>query len=82
MLDNVKVSLDYKPSYTLIESLLMLPRRWKGERKTKEEAMECLEVVGLAHLAEEKPSNLPYGMQRRLEIARAAGVRAKSTFAG
>ena len=39
--------------------------------------MECLELVGLAHLSNEKPSNLPYGMQRRLEIARALALKPK-----
>lgn len=77
VLDNVKVPLDYKPTYTLPEAMLMLPRRWKGEKKTKKEAMECLELVGLAHLSNEKPSNLPYGMQRRLEIARALALEPK-----
>ena len=39
--------------------------------------MECLELVGLSHLAGTKPSNLPYGMQRRLEIARALALKPK-----
>lgn len=77
VLDNVKVPLDYQPRYTFLETLLLLPRRWRGERKTKEEAMECLELVGLAHLCNEKPSNLPYGLQRRLEIARALALNPK-----
>jgi len=77
VLDNVKVPCDYKPRYTFAESILMLPRRWKGEAETKREAMECLELVGLAHLCNEKPSNLPYGMQRRLEIARALALKPK-----
>ena len=77
VLDNVKVSFDHHPRYSLIESLLLLPRRWKGEKKTKTEAMDCLKLVGLDHLAAEKPSNLPYGMQRRLEIARALALEPK-----
>jgi len=77
VLDNVKVPCDYKPRYSFLETICMLPRRWKGEREIKKEAMECLELVGLAHLANTKPSNLPYGMQRRLEIARALALNPK-----
>jgi ABC-type branched-subunit amino acid transport system ATPase component len=77
VLENVKVACDYKPRYSIIESILMLPRRFKGEAKISEEAMECLKLVGLDHLAYEKPGNLPYGLQRRLEIARALAMKPK-----
>jgi len=77
VLENVKVACDYKPRYSMIESILMLPRRFKGEAKIDEEAMECLKLVGLDHLAYEKPGNLPYGLQRRLEIARALAMKPK-----
>lgn len=75
--DNVKVSCDYKPRYTLIEAILSLPRAIRGKRETHEEAMACLRAVGLEKYADEKPSNLPYGMQRRLEIARALALKPK-----
>lgn len=77
VLDNVKVSCDYKPRYTMLEAILSLPRAIKGKRETHEEAMECLKAVGLEKYAMEKPSNLPYGMQRRLEIARALALKPK-----
>lgn len=80
VLDNVKVPCDYKPRYTFLEAILLLPRRWKGEKQTKKEAMDCLELVGLSHLSNEKPANLPYGMQRRLEIARALALNPKILF--
>lgn len=44
---------------------------FKEEAKMRRESMALLERVGLAHLADEKAANLPYGLQRRLEIARA-----------
>lgn len=77
VLDNVKVSCDYKPRYTLFEAVLSLPRAIKGKKKTEAEAMECLKAVGLERFADERPGNLPYGMQRRLEIARALALQPK-----
>lgn len=77
VLDNVKVSCDYHPRYSLIEGICMLPRKFKGEKTIKSESMECLKLVGLEHLAGEKPENLPYGMQRKLEIARALALKPK-----
>lgn len=77
VLDNVKVACDYKAECTMLESILRLPRSFKSERAIAEEAMHCLEVLGLDHLAMERPGNLPYGMQRRLEIARALVMHPK-----
>lgn len=77
VLDNVKVSCDYKPRYTLLEAILTLPRTVRGKKETEAEAMECLEAAGLSIYAEERPGNLPYGLQRRLEIARALALRPK-----
>lgn len=77
VLDNVKVSCDYKPRYSLAEAVLSLPRAIKGKKKTEAEAIACLEAVGLERFADERPGNLPYGMQRRLEIARALALKPK-----
>ena len=77
VLDNVKVSCDYKPRYSLLEAVLSLPRSVKGKKQTEAEAMECLKAVGLERFADERPGNLPYGMQRRLEIARALALKPK-----
>lgn len=77
VLENVKISCDYKPRYSILEDILFLPRRFKGEKAIAKEAQECLELVDLFHMAEEKPNNLPYGMQRRLEIARALALKPK-----
>ena len=77
VLDNVKVSCDYKPRYSLVEAILSLPRAIRGKKKTEEVAMACLQAVGMERFADERPGNLPYGLQRRLEIARALALKPK-----
>ncbi len=77
ILDNVKVACDYKAKCSMIEAVFKLPRSFSNEKEITKEAMHCLETVGMADLAMEKPSNLPYGLQRRLEIARALAMNPK-----
>jgi ABC-type branched-subunit amino acid transport system ATPase component len=74
VLENVKAACDYKPRYTLLEAITGLNRKRSGEKLTAKEAMECLELVELDHYANERPYNLPYGLQRKLEIARALAM--------
>lgn len=71
VLDNVKVALDFDGKYSMLESMLLLPRRWKREKETTRRAMDCLKLLNLDQYANKRPSNLPYGIQRRVEIARA-----------
>ncbi len=71
VLDNVKVALDFNGKYSLFEAMLLLPRRWKQEKETTRAAMDCLELLNLSEHANKRPGNLPYGLQRRVEIARA-----------
>ena len=77
VLDNVKVALDWAANYTILEALFLLPRRFKYEKETRERAMECLEILGLESYAKHDATSLPYGIQRRLEIARALVSRPK-----
>ena len=77
VLDNVKVALDWSAKYTILEALFLLPRRFKYEKETRERAMECLEILGLESYAAHNATSLPYGIQRRLEIARALVSRPK-----
>lgn len=77
VLDNVRAALDNQEKYTLVEAMLRLPRRQKGEKRIREEAEKCLEVVGLLKYKDMMPSNLPYGVRRRLEIARALALKPK-----
>ena len=71
VLENVMVGLGNQINCTLLESMLRLPRHFKAEAEYKRRAMELLEVFGLAEYADHLASNLPYGKQRKLEIARA-----------
>ncbi|MCK9342234.1 MAG: ATP-binding cassette domain-containing protein, partial [Synergistaceae bacterium] len=56
---------------------LMLPGFLREEREIREKSMELLNAVGLVHLSKEIATGLPYGAQRRLEIARALATEPK-----
>ena len=75
VLDNVRTALDHACGYGVSETMLFLPRYRKNERRIRQEAWEYLRVVGLEQYEDDRPSNLPYGIQRRLEIARALAMR-------
>ena len=70
-IDNVKVGMHKDIKCSFISSLLHLPPYYKSEREAEKKAMELLEFMGLADVAYVKAGSLPYGVQRRLEIARA-----------
>ena len=71
VVENVKVGLHNHHHYSTIEGILRLPRYHKVEKEIEEKAMELLKVFGLEKEAQYKAANLPYGKQRKLEIARA-----------
>jgi ABC-type branched-subunit amino acid transport system ATPase component len=77
VLDNVKVALDYAAKYSILEAMFLLPRRFKYEKITNDRAMECLNILGLESYALQNATSLPYGVQRRVEIARALVCRPK-----
>lgn len=77
VLDNVKVGLHNTYHYTTFEGLFRLPGYFKTEKIMNEKAMELLEVFGLQEEADYLASNLPYGKQRKLEIARALATDPK-----
>ena len=70
-LENVLVGTDNHHQTSVPGAVLRLPRHRAEEHSGRERALELLELVGIAHRAEETARNLPYGDQRRLEIARA-----------
>ena len=77
VLDNVKVALQRQSSTSLIATLVSSPSFRRGERDLDVRAMELLDLFGLSGQRDRLARNLPYGDQRRLEIARAVGTRPK-----
>ena len=77
VLDNVKVGLHNHHKYTTLEGIFRLPKYFKVEKEMDAKAMELLRVFGLEDEAETLASNLPYGKQRKLEIARALATEPK-----
>lgn len=77
VLDNVKAGLHNHHKYSTVEGIFRLPRYYKIEKEMDEEAMSLLEVFDLDKECDFKASNLPYGKQRKLEIARALATEPK-----
>lgn len=77
VLDNVKAGLHNHHPYSTIEGILRLPKYRKVEKEMNERAMEILKVFDLDKEADILASNLPYGKQRKLEIARAIATEPK-----
>lgn len=77
VLDNVKAGLHNDHKYSTLAGILRLPSYFKAEKEMNEKAMELLRVFGLDGEAEYLASNLPYGKQRKLEIARAMATNPK-----
>lgn len=71
VLDNVKVGLHNEFKYSTIEGIFRLPRYYKIEKEMDNRAVELLKVFDLDQEKDFLASNLPYGKQRKLEIARA-----------
>jgi len=76
-LDNVRVGRHVRMHAKLWDSLFKLPAERHEEERVTEEAMELLRFVGIARQANQYARNLPYGQQRRLEIARALATEPK-----
>ena len=76
---NVMVGLHDRPEYkcTVLESLLRLPRHFKVEKAMRAKAKELLKIFGLEEERNNLACNLPYGKQRKLEIARALATNPK-----
>lgn len=77
VIDNVKVGLHNQFSYSTIEGILRMPRFHKVEKEMNNKAMALLKVFELDDEAELLAQNLPYGKQRKLEIARALATDPK-----
>lgn len=77
VLDNVKTGLHNAYSYGTVTGILRLPKYFKVEKEMDDRAIELLKVFGLDEEKDILASNLPYGKQRKLEIARALATGPK-----
>jgi branched-chain amino acid transport system ATP-binding protein len=75
VLENVMTAAQYHHKYSFFEAVSHLGRWSKTERIIRDESMELLHRVGLADRADQSAGTLPYGLQRRLEIARALSLK-------
>ena len=80
VIDNVKIAMNKDVKSGVISSILRLPSHYKEEARMEREAMELLAIFHLDEKADELAGNLPYGEQRRLEIARALATKPKLLF--
>ena len=77
VIDNVKVGLHNQYHYSTVTGILRLPKYKKIEKEMDEKALSLLEVFDLDKERDTLASNLPYGKQRKLEIARALATNPK-----
>jgi branched-chain amino acid transport system ATP-binding protein len=76
-LKNIIIAGSAAQRYHLIDAVLRLPRFTRAEKELRDRAVFLLESVGLGDKRDERANNLPYGHQRRLEIARALALNPK-----
>lgn len=79
-IENVKIAMHKDIRYGSLSAILRLPSYYKEEERVEREVQELLKVVGLYEKRNERADNLPYGEQRRLEIARALAARPRILF--
>ena len=75
VLDNVCIAVDKQVHYSFAAALLRLPGVLKQEQEIRKQALTYLDEVGLADKAKVRADSLPYGLQRKLEIARALALK-------
>src|SRR3954451_6846302 len=81
-LENVKIGIESRHRTGPIGAMLGLPRTRREERASDDEAFRLLEFVGLSERANDIAASLPYGAQRRLEIARGLGTKPQLLLLG
>jgi len=77
VIDNVKVAYHSLAKHGIFSSIFRLPGYFIGEKQMDEKAIEFLKIFNLDQQKDELAKNLPYGQQRRLEIARALAANPK-----
>ena len=77
VLDNVVAAYNFRMKYGILSGMLRFPNFWREEKEAKEKAMALLKIFDLDKYAGMHAGNLPYGEQRKLEIARAMAKEPK-----
>lgn len=77
VLDNVVAAYNFRMKYGILSGMLRFPNFWREEKQAKEKAMALLKIFDLDKYADMHAGNLPYGEQRKLEIARAMATEPK-----
>ena len=77
VLDNVVTAYNFRMKYGILSGMLRFPSYWKEEQEAKEKAKALLKIFDLDKYANMHAGNLPYGEQRKLEIARAMATEPK-----
>ncbi len=77
VLDNIRVAHNYKLNYGFLDTFFQTSRYRREEKGIDRRSEEVLEIMGLRDHAQELAKNLPYGLQRKVEIARALVIRPK-----
>ena len=77
VMDNLRIAHYSQMEYGFLDTFFLTPRLRRAELRVRAEALELLELFGLAQYAQERPRNLPYGLQRRVEICRALVMKPK-----
>ena len=77
VLDNVLVANNFNMKYGILSGIFRFPNYWREEKEAKEKAMELLKIFDLDQYVDTAAGNLPYGKQRKLEIARAMATNPK-----
>jgi branched-chain amino acid transport system ATP-binding protein len=80
VLDHVRMAHYSRVTYGLLGAFFDTARRRKEETDIRREALRLLNLVGIGHLSDQVVVNLPYGAQRRVELARALATRPKVLF--
>ncbi len=77
ILENVQSAMDARAKYNLLDSIVTSPKKRRIDKENREKSLKYLELVGLEKNARDKPGSLPYGLQRKVELARALASEPK-----
>ncbi|HVK61814.1 MAG TPA: ABC transporter ATP-binding protein [Bdellovibrionales bacterium] len=80
VIDNVLIAAHQHAEYTMLDSVLRLPKHFWGEAHLRKQALELLHIFNLDKKADYQAGGLPYGEQRKLEIIRALATEPKMLF--